>query len=86
MQEAVLKKVDNPLKIFERYLIHERCQSKSNCERMKSSYSLTNLRIFIVIYGMIFNGIIYGFSSPALPSLNKTELLNSTIFDRILPK
>ena len=44
------------------------------------------LRLCIVISGMSFNGFIYGFASPALPSFNQTTKNVDNIFDEFLPK
>ena len=45
---------------------------------------MKNLGLAIVISGMFFNGVIYGYTSPALPSFYLEPKEQST--DTILPK
>ena len=44
------------------------------------------LRLGIVISGMFFNGVIYGYTSPALPSFQQEEKTQKNFFDEVLPK
>ena len=45
------------------------------------------LGVGIIISGMFFNGAIYGYTSPALPSFDqKREPEQENFFDRLLPK
>lgn len=53
---------------------------------MKQLQSQGKLRLSIVICGMSFNGFIYGFPSPALPSFNQTTQKVDNIFDELFTK
>ena len=44
------------------------------------------VRLSIVISGMFFNGVIYGYTSPALPSFQQPEKSQKNLFDQLLPK
>ena len=44
------------------------------------------VRLSIVISGMFFNGVIYGYTSPALPSFQQQEKHQKNIFDELFPK
>ena len=44
------------------------------------------IRLSIVISGMFFNGVIYGYTSPALPSFQQQEKSQKNLFDELLPK
>lgn len=44
------------------------------------------VRLSIVICGMFFNGVIYGYTSPALPSFQQAKESPKNLFDEFFPK